>query len=574
MNVTFAYAGHSAVIDRPGRQTFQLVPNLTRDPVAFDAPLLKPLRFREAMSSLHDCVISDLRFKKKDKTAYLDWKKNQVKREPVIRREALKAAMADVMAKHAIPVESDFVETFDSARKEYWNARQQYSNYLYKHDRDLWRKLMPCDPVITVADDVVFFECFSADESSYGCLTVNRGDGFGHSDQLKFGTTNVDYSWDLYNHFQSLRSYRETRFRIDPMGFEVATADRPDFREEKIDLPNSWLRGFMQIQAAMGTPTVARVPLSRDAVYSILAWVKRHKAKNSPRAIRFELTPGESPRLVLEPWEIPIVSFGTKYDGPSVEPIRVWGGRRLMTLARTLPLAERFDVYLLGTGLPHFWVAEMGEMRLTLGLSGWTANDWTRGSALDLLAPPAAPSPDTIDNVAAVLREQRKMTSQQIEQRLSIDAARAAAALRDLAHAGQVIYDLSAQVYRWRQIMPKAIGEAEIGPEHPELVGSREILARNRVTLESRIDAPVAAGASAASAGYIITGKVDDAPVEILLDPDQRIRRGKCVCTYFRKFALKNGPCRHMLALRGRATVGAMEAYQQSGWYNRLLGRK
>ena len=63
MNVTFAYAGHSQVVDRPGRQTFQLVPNLTRDPVAFDAPLLKPLRFREAMSSLHDCVISDLRFK-------------------------------------------------------------------------------------------------------------------------------------------------------------------------------------------------------------------------------------------------------------------------------------------------------------------------------------------------------------------------------------------------------------------------------------------------------------------------------------------------------------------------------
>ncbi len=433
---------------------------------------------------------------------------------------------------------------------------------------------MPCDPVITVADDVVFFECFSADESSYGCLTVDRGGGFGHSESLKFGTTNVDYSWDLYTHFQSLRSYRETRFRIDPMGFEVATTDRPDYRDEKIDLPNSWLRGFMQIQAAMGTPTVARVPLSREAVYSILAWVRRHKAKNSPRAIRFELLPGESPRLVLEPWEIPIVSFGTKYDGPSVEPIRVWGGRRLMTLARTLPLADRFDVYLLGTGLPHFWVAEMGEMRLTLGLSGWTANDWTRGSALDLLAPPAAPSPDTIDNIAAVLREQRAMTSAQVEQRLTNDAARAAAALRDLAYAGQVIYDLSAKVYRWRQIMPKAVGEAEIGPEHPELAGSREILRRNLVELETRVDAPVAAGAAPGSAGYIITGKAERNPVEILIDTDQRIRKGKCVCTYYRKFAMKNGPCRHMLALRGRATIGAMEAYQQSGWYNRLLGRK
>jgi hypothetical protein len=270
---------------------------------------------------------------------------------------------------------------------------------------------------------------------------------------------------------------------------------------------------------------------------------------------------------VLEPWEVPIVSYGTKYDGPDTPPIRVWGGKRLMTLARSLPLAERFDVYLLGTGLPHFWVAEMGEMRLTLGLSGWTANDWTRGSAIDLLAPPAAPSPDLIDNVAAVLREKRVMRPSEIEQAVGADAATAAAALRELAHAGQAIYDLSAKVYRWRQIMPKAIGQAEIGPEHPEMLGARELMARNGVTLDSRIDAP-------AGGGYVLSGKAGTTEIEILVDPDQRIRKGKCGCTYYRKFAMKNGPCRHMLALRWRATVGNLEAYRQSGWYERLLRRK
>jgi len=60
---------------------------------------------------------------------------------------------------------------------------------------------------------------------------------------------------------------------------------------------------------------------------------------------------------------------------------------------------------------------------------------------------------------------------------------------------------------------------------------------------------------------------------EILVDADQRIRRGKCVCTYFRHFGMKNGPCRHMLALRWRSTVGALDAYRQSNWYNRLKGR-
>jgi len=86
----------------------------------------------------------------------------------------------------------------------------------------------------------------------------------------------------------------------------------------------------------------------------------------------------------------------------SSEPIRIWGRQRLLALARVLPLAAKFDVHLLGTGLPSFWVADMGDMKLTLGLSGWTTNDWTRGSALDLLAPPVEPPAELIGRRRAV----------------------------------------------------------------------------------------------------------------------------------------------------------------------------
>ena len=104
MQVSFAYAGRSQVLQPPGKrwQALSLVPNLTRDPLAFDAPLLQPLRFREAMSALHDTVISDLRFKKRDKTAYLEWKKQEGGRESVVRKEALRVATADALAKHGV----------------------------------------------------------------------------------------------------------------------------------------------------------------------------------------------------------------------------------------------------------------------------------------------------------------------------------------------------------------------------------------------------------------------------------------------------------------------------------------
>jgi hypothetical protein len=563
MNVTFAYNGHSGLAQRGGWQALQLVSNTARDPVSFNAPLKRPLRFREAVSALHDTVISDLRFKKRDKTAYLEWRKQQSDRDAVIRRQAYQQALAEIAARRNATVGTDLEKRYNHARKQYWAARQRYSNYLLKHNYELWRMLMPCDPIVTVADDVVYFECFSADESSYGCLTVNRDDCFGHCDSTQLGTTNVDYSWELFHHFQSLRTYRETRFAIDPQGFEVHTQQAASHREEKIDLPQGWLRGLMQLQSAMTMP-MGTVNLSREAVYSIVAWLKRNKAKSSPRAMRFELTPGQSPHIVLEPWERRIVSYSTIYNGPPIAPTRIWGLRRLGVLARLLPLAERFEVRLLGTGLPSFWTAVMGDMRLTVGLSGWTVNDWSRGSAMDLYAPPAAPSPDMVNNVAAVVREGRAMTLGEVASRLTIDPAAAAEALRQLAHSGQVIFDLLAGRFRWRQIMPKALGEAELGPEHPELSNARLLVKNNRAELTGRD--------YGANNVMVLTGRVEGNIVEIMIDADQRITRGKCICAHYKHFGMKNGPCRHMIALRWKSSVSALTAYQQSSWYARDRG--
>jgi hypothetical protein len=545
VNFKFSYLGHSRLVSSgSGGQMLNLEPNLSREAVAFDAALRHPLRFREAMSALHDVVISDLRFKKRDKTAYEAWKKSEAERVRLLRTEAYKQAKREIIARQSQPVPHDLDKQFHWACRTYWGARREYADYLRKQDMELWRLLMPCDPVITVADDVVFFECFSADESSYGCLTVNRADGFGTSDNLRLGTTNVDYSWDLYHHFQALRSYRETRFRLDPAGFEVATHGSADYREEKIDLPTSWLRGFMQIQTAMALP-MRKVTLTREAVYSLLAWLKRHKARTSPRAVRFEFTPGQPPMLVLEPWEQRIVVHGAPDPIGGGEPIRIWGRQRLLTLARLLPLVESVDVYLLGTGFPSFWVAKMGEMQLTLGLSGWTTNDWTRGSALDLLAPPVAVTAEQIALVGQQLQRVRAATFADLVTHSGVPAPQAAAALNHLAHSGQMIADLPHGVYRWRQIMSQALGEAEIGPENPESAGAREILARKRAVIESKLKAP--------SGGTIYTGKAESKPVEVLLDADGRIKRGKCLCGHFQKAGLRMGPCRHLLALRSLA---------------------
>jgi hypothetical protein len=546
MNLRFAYLGRSRMIDSLGDEsrTLSLAPNLAREPVSFNAPLLEPLQFREAISALHDVVISDLRYKPREKSGYQEWKKQQASARQSLYRQELERAKKAITEREQRETPPGFEKLFETTRKRYWNARFKLTDILHRDDPELFRLLRPCDPVITVAEDVLFFECFSADESSYGCLNVSRN-AFGAGSDVALGTTNVDYSWDLYNHFQAMRTYRQTRFLIDPAGFEVKSDEAPGYREEKIDLPPGWLRGFMTTQEAMTMPG-RTVSLSREAVYSILAFLKRHKAKASPRAVRFELLPGKPPVVVLEPWEQRIVSHGTAYDGPPTEPIRIWGARRLLTLARVLPLAERFDVTLLGTGLPSFWVARMAGMTLTLGLSGWTANDWTRGSALDLLAPPATLSENLLVAVGAVLQQKRATSLAELCSATAAQAPAVVAALRRLALSGQVIHDLPGGVYRFRQVMPMALGEAQLGPENPELVGARELLVRSSPALHAveRMDQSI-----------LVTGKVESHPVELVIDLDGRIRRGKCVCTHFRRFGVRNGPCRHMVALRCVATT-------------------
>jgi hypothetical protein len=563
---SFIYGGSSGLIDRPDGRAIRLAPNLAREPVAFDAELLNPLRFREAISALHDVVISDLRFKKRDKTVYLEWKKQQAARDAAVRRDAYQQATRAIEAQRNAPLPGGLQKEYSSALKEYWSLRQKYSDYLRKHDPDLWRKLMPCDPVITVADDVVFFECFSKDESGYGCLSVDRSRGFGLTSNLQLGTTNVDYSQGLYEQFQTLRTYRPTRFNLDPEGFSVETQSVATHREEKIDLPTSWLRGFMKLQAAMTMPTT-RVTLTREVVYSLLAFLKRNIARKSPRALRFELEPGQPARMVLEPWEKVFQVFGPVCDGPTTLPIRIWGTRRLLSLARLLPLADSIEVHLLATGLPSFWLVHMGEMTFTLGLSGWTTNDWSRGSALDLLQPPRAPSLDLIAQVAAVMKSRRAATLAEIQAAVGeADEFLVAGALRQLAQTGQVIYDIAHGKYRYRQIISQPLGEAQLGPEDGELAAARVLIAQNKIELVDRQDGP--------NLTRVIIGKVAGTPVEILVDPEDRIKRGKCLCGHFKQFGLRNGPCRHMIALRWSASAQGLKAYEQTGFYNRLLGRR
>jgi hypothetical protein len=544
VNVDLRYLGHTEVRSAGGSAAVRFAPNLARPKVFYDGELVHPVRFREAVSALHDVVVGDYRFQKKDKTAYKAWKEQQAAEDAELARQADEQARKALIERYArTPIPPDLTEQFHKMHKLYWHARVTWANELSRNDPELFRHLVPCDPVVTVAPDVVFFEAFAKDESSYGCLTVDRA-ALRAEGAAGNGTTNVDYSLALYEHFQTLRSYRATRLSVDPSGFDVKVAGREDYREEKIDLPPSWLRGFGQLQAAMGLPS-RRVELPVEAVYSLLAYLKRHREKTGPRSIRFVLTPGKAPVLVLDPWNVTIACRGPAYDGPRTEEIKVWGRRRLMALARTLPLCERVEVALLGTGLPSVWIAHMGEMHFVLALSGWTTNDWTSGANLDLLTGGFRTEPRALADVTAHLQRNLRATAGELDRAVSAPREVLLGCLNLLAKQGQLMYDFSARCYRYRQVMPVALSDALIGPEHPELVEGRRIWREGLVKMERE--------GSLDGGKQFFVAKCEGTSCEGMLDADGVFTRARCTCKYFHKAALRAGPCRHLLALRFQA---------------------
>lgn len=561
MELPLSYSRRSGIQQSVSGLAIALAPNLRRDRVSYRGQLTDPLVFREAISALHDVVINDLRYKPKDKSAYEAYRAAENSRLSAIRTETARVTTAELKSQLLEPMPPNLERDFRKARDHYWKARQQYSNQLLRHDRELWRLLMPCDPVITVAEDCLFFECFSADESSYGCLTVDR-DAFQHESDVALGTTNVDYSWGLYEHFQKLRSYRNTNFEIDPTGFDVSTESLDSHRQEKIDLPHSWLRGFMQLQSAMILPN-RRVQLTRESVYGILAFLNRNRAARAPRALRFELEPGKPIALVMEPWEKRIELPNSIYHGVRTESIRVWGRDRLHVLARMLPLMESVDVHLMGTGLPSFWVVRMPKMRLVMALSGWTTNNWTGASALQQLAPPSSIDETTLTEIAGAFRISPKMTFEQLRNAVSIDPPMLAAGLHRLALLGQLIHDMPSQSYRWRQVMPAPLTLDQIGQEDTETREAIRLLAQSTITI---IRDEVSASKSRLVEATIRDRWNAEKRIELMLDSVGIIQRGKCNCSHHFKNALRMGPCRHLQAVRNQI-VNSGKAMSMDQWF-------
>ncbi len=547
MEFSHRYAGASAVTQRDAATELAFAPDTLRAPTYFRGQVSAQVAFREAMSALHDVVVADLRFIPKDRTAYLAWREQQgyVDFANLTRSQATTAAEIERLSAEVRELTARSTGRFAA----FYAARQKYFNFLYERDRELWFKL---DPIITVHPDSLFFECFSRDESSYGRLSASYN-VFTELGDRACGTTNIDYSEKLYGEFQKIRSYKATTLDIDPTGFSVTTSLEQEYREVKIDVPDTWVRGLLQVSAAMTMPAQV-VELHPMDVHNICLALRRNKEQFGPRSLRFTLKPGAPVSVRIDPWDKVIACPRSKCLGDREMEVRIWGRRRLHVLERLLPMARSVKLYLLGSGMPSFWVVDLGDLSFTLGLSGWTHNNWSQASNFDLLASREAVDEHSQQRVFDELGKVWLATPDELARATGLDRSVVASAMVGWTQNGRAMYDVERGVYRKRELTREPLPMSALRYANPREEAAVQLLHNAKVAVDhaAEIDGELAINGRIGWRGRMFTAK-------LAFDRDRRIVSADCDCDFYIRNRLRQGPCEHMLALRAAHQRGVSD---------------
>jgi hypothetical protein len=501
------YATASDVDSRAEASRVLLALEGSRGTVGLRGRVREPALFRDALASALGVLASDLRYRGRDRTAYLAYLMKQGKR----------------------------------ATAQIWEAQKAFLDSSLQSEE---KKDTVLDPVLTVDPDQVSLEVFSRDESAYARLAFDNSLFDGR--EAAHGSTFLDVPADLLAKVDRLRTYV-------PLSLEahVALPAREARAPRNVEVPHAWLRGFLQVQSAATLPanTCTLAPID---LYNLLFALRTRKAKKAPRALRFELVPGAPPRLVLEPWELVLESHASVYTGSAPAVVRTFGRQRLAALARLLPHAQSVRVQLLGPGLPVFWVVDMGPATLTMGLTGWTESGWSSAAAFDVLMPRTVPE-GLSEKLRQRLRSEGPLSFETLVAGAGApkDAVRAALQLECLR--GRILYDIARGTYRPRELMPTPVDEAVIR------FGSEREARAHRLLGDGGPGAgevKVTKVHEVVGEGTRIHGEVVDREAvrsffpAFTLDLEGRVKEASCGCPPFRRSGLREGPCEHMIALR------------------------
>lgn len=523
-------------------QHVALFTELNRQDVKFHADIKSPLLFRDALSALFDVVSSDYRYVPKDRSAYTIFM--QMRRA--------------------------------NANKNLFTAQQQYFEWLFNNDPLAFCIL---DPIIQVHQDGISFEVFSRDEGCYAQLTLDHDifDTQHTSDDICYGTTNIDYSSALYEGIQGIRDYTPTSLNIGHEAVSLQSLNQLDSHtqtddhetqkphqniktnviEKRINVPKSWIRSLLQVQSASQLPQDT-IELDPIALYNVLFELRMHAdIKGKKRGLLIELRPQQLPVIILEPFNIAVTTQISKqskpYQGSQAKLIRLWGRRRLSLLKRLLPYCKKVSVSLLGQGMPSYWTLSGDGFHFTFAMTGFSQSNWSQALGFDLLLPKRPKTSNLEDgDKQQDLKELLNQIQQQPYHLDKLNKKEKSTAHQQLLTASQqglIRYDMATQTYYYRPLTQEPLDMEAFAYHNPAEKQAYDLISRTKAITKFSVE-------NLASQGVLIQADIHvdedrrSYHSQLQLNEEGLVTRAECSCPQFLQHRLTQGVCAHLIALR------------------------
>jgi len=529
---------NSVASSKANEAAFSIGTDLNCDPVYLSGEVIPSKTFAQAMLALGK-VVQIRKPQKKDHSAYQQWVQGEYLR-------ILDDTQPDRMSRHNALIErrnaltqeeNALTDKINVLKSVMASKTREYFTWLYENDRNAWIVL---DPIVSVQKDGTFFEAFSGDESIYARVFLPHS-ALASAEKPSLGTTNIDYSLTLEREFARVRSYRPMSLTVGLNSVDFTT-EAAIVEEEKIALPESWVRGLVEVQSVLSLAPIT-FELSADALAEIISRLQSEKEKHGPRSLRFRLEPGQPIRVEIEPWGEIFVDDWFTYDGELSTEVRIWGRRRLAVLQDILVGVEKVTVTFLGSGMPSFWSVTQDDVELTIGLSGWTSNDWAAKAKFSAFVPTSTVDQSRLPEALELITRLGSASTSEIAQKMNLKTSEASALLQKLCLQGKVMFDPQRSIYRWRDLFPTL----DLYEEQGE---STETRAGVRLTKEAKITITLD---DLKDGVRYLNATIDDSKHQLHpsleLDADGRPKYAQCDCYFYFTNKLRQGPCRHMIAL-------------------------
>lgn len=375
------------------------------------------------------------------------------------------------------------------------------------------------DPVVTSNTTSLRFESFSTCNGVYARFDIDD-QGF-DAEWVDWGTTNVDLNEPVRQALAAVTQGEPLRLTVGAESVEVETLDESVI-EQKVPLPERWLRGFAETQLASST---MRPIVTLGAAQARTVLRDLPKLKSSPRTPWVSFV-GTSARMT---------SLASSATACLVGPQRLSAVRHIARYATGLTVyapEQRTRLSLGGSServpamQPSAWVIHMDGARFTLVISPELYRGFSGEGGV--LASLATVDESHVARVAALLEGQAALEPAVLAEATGLSVPEVGGALAVLGAAGRTGYDLHIGAFFHRDLPYDREALADV---QPRLKDAWELVVANAV-------APVAGtapGWSVRSGDSIYTVRFDDGD-------------GRCTCPWFVKHRGERGPCKHVLA--------------------------